>query len=117
VDRQPGSRRPPCNTLYDVFSNIRDDEMEHVSTMKACQEYATLGVKVISPHEKYLEQVNTNSPSNNNNNNNNNNNSRKKWIEWADTINEEAKRKEPIELTPTSTQPVLEEPQSADNKQ
>ena len=30
-------RRPPCNNLYDVFSNIRDDESEHVKTMDACQ--------------------------------------------------------------------------------
>eukprot|EP00879_Flechtneria_rotunda_P021135 GHRR01022266.1.p1 GENE.GHRR01022266.1~~GHRR01022266.1.p1 ORF type:complete len:381 (+),score=127.88 GHRR01022266.1:464-1606(+) len=31
-------RRPPCNTLLDVFMNIRDDEMEHVKTMHACQD-------------------------------------------------------------------------------
>jgi hypothetical protein len=24
--------------LYDVFINIRDDEMEHVKTMKACED-------------------------------------------------------------------------------
>ena len=36
--RQRGSRRPPCDTLLDVFENIRDDEAEHVSTMKACQD-------------------------------------------------------------------------------
>lgn len=29
-------RRPPCETLYDVFKNISDDELEHVRTMKAC---------------------------------------------------------------------------------
>ncbi|DBA97712.1 TPA: hypothetical protein ACH3X3_012597 [Trebouxia sp. C0006] len=29
-------RRPPCNTLYDVFVNVRDDEGEHVKTMTAC---------------------------------------------------------------------------------
>lgn len=29
-------RRPACNTLYDVFVNIRDDEGEHVKTMTAC---------------------------------------------------------------------------------
>ncbi|KAI8468912.1 MAG: alternative oxidase-domain-containing protein [Monoraphidium minutum] len=33
--REP--RRPVCNTLYDVFVNIRDDEIEHVNTMHACQ--------------------------------------------------------------------------------
>ncbi|PRW56883.1 plastid terminal oxidase [Chlorella sorokiniana] len=31
-------RRPPCNNLYDVFINIRDDELEHVKTMAACQD-------------------------------------------------------------------------------
>jgi ubiquinol oxidase len=33
-------RRPPCNNLYDVFINIRDDEAEHVVTMKACADDA-----------------------------------------------------------------------------
>lgn len=30
-------RRPECNNLLDVFTNIRDDENEHVATMAACQ--------------------------------------------------------------------------------
>lgn len=30
-------RQPECNTLYDVFVNIRDDEIEHRATMVACQ--------------------------------------------------------------------------------
>lgn len=30
-------RRPPCETLYDTFVNIRDDEMEHVKTMMYLQ--------------------------------------------------------------------------------
>mmetsp|Transcript_11681 Transcript_11681/g.25046 ORF Transcript_11681/g.25046 Transcript_11681/m.25046 type:complete len:421 (+) Transcript_11681:151-1413(+) len=30
-------RRPPCNNLEDVFNNIREDEIEHVKTMDACQ--------------------------------------------------------------------------------
>lgn len=30
-------RRPECNNLLDVFTNIRDDENEHVKTMAACQ--------------------------------------------------------------------------------
>ncbi|KAF8064601.1 AOX4 [Scenedesmus sp. PABB004] len=36
----PGAplRRPPCNSLLDVFENIRDDEVEHVKTMHACQD-------------------------------------------------------------------------------
>jgi ubiquinol oxidase len=31
-------RRPACNTLLDVFVNIKDDEIEHVKTMHACQD-------------------------------------------------------------------------------
>ena len=31
-------RRPPCRNLYDVFAAIRDDEGEHVKTMRACQD-------------------------------------------------------------------------------
>ena len=37
-------RRPKIQTLYDVFSNICEDEKEHVGTMNACQiEGVTLG--------------------------------------------------------------------------
>jgi hypothetical protein len=36
--RAQGSRRPVVETLYDVFSAIRDDEAEHVNTMNACQD-------------------------------------------------------------------------------
>ncbi|CAJ1374377.1 unnamed protein product [Effrenium voratum] len=36
-------RRPPCATLYDVFSNICDDEEEHVRTMTACEEWSRGG--------------------------------------------------------------------------
>ncbi len=34
---QTGSnkRRPMCHTLYDVFVNVRDDELEHVYTMQS----------------------------------------------------------------------------------
>ncbi len=35
-------RRPPCDNLYDVFINIRDDELEHVVTMTACQSPAKI---------------------------------------------------------------------------
>jgi len=31
-------RRPKIETLYDVFSAIRDDELEHVKTMIVCQQ-------------------------------------------------------------------------------
>jgi ubiquinol oxidase len=30
-------RRPACDTLYDVFINVRDDEVEHVGTMASCR--------------------------------------------------------------------------------
>lgn len=33
----PEERRPIIENLYDVFMAIRDDEMEHVKTMTACQ--------------------------------------------------------------------------------
>lgn len=35
-------RRPKCSNLYDVFSNIRDDEGEHVKTMRACQDMSVV---------------------------------------------------------------------------
>ena len=34
----PQERRPQIENLYDTFVAIRDDEGEHVKTMKACQE-------------------------------------------------------------------------------
>mmetsp|Transcript_2890 Transcript_2890/g.10522 ORF Transcript_2890/g.10522 Transcript_2890/m.10522 type:complete len:486 (+) Transcript_2890:1666-3123(+) len=40
--REPGSRRPSVNSLHDVFCNIRDDEGEHVRTMRSCQDEAVL---------------------------------------------------------------------------
>jgi len=42
-----GTRRPVINTLYDTFSNIRDDEGEHVKTMTACKDDDAL---VLSPN-------------------------------------------------------------------
>jgi ubiquinol oxidase len=38
TSEQPEPRRPNCNNLYDVFVNIRDDELEHVKTMVACED-------------------------------------------------------------------------------
>lgn len=35
--RPAEERRPKIENLYDVFTAIRDDEMEHVKTMVACQ--------------------------------------------------------------------------------
>lgn len=45
----PAERRPQINTLYDVFVAIRDDEMEHVKTMVACQQ-PTAQLSFKSPH-------------------------------------------------------------------
>lgn len=36
--RPPEDRRPKIENLYDVFVAIRDDELEHVKTMIACQQ-------------------------------------------------------------------------------
>jgi ubiquinol oxidase len=36
--RDPQQRRPHIENLYDVFFAIRDDELEHVKTMIACQQ-------------------------------------------------------------------------------
>jgi hypothetical protein len=38
TSKPKGARRPKMDTLYDVFSAIRDDEGEHVATMAACQD-------------------------------------------------------------------------------
>ena len=46
----PGTRRPPCDSLLDVFTNICDDEGQHVETMRACQDYSAVGERVVSPH-------------------------------------------------------------------
>jgi ubiquinol oxidase len=43
------SRRPVINNLYDVFVAIRDDEMEHVKTMVACQQ-PMAEQSLLSPH-------------------------------------------------------------------
>lgn len=52
TSRNPCSRRPKIENLYDVFINIRDDEAEHCKTMKACQTHGNLR----SPHSS-LEDV------------------------------------------------------------
>jgi len=73
LNTRPGSRRPPCDSLLDVFENICQDEAEHVMTMQACQNYALLGDKVVSPHVEYpkLEEK------------------RSLWEEWSGKINTE----------------------------
>ncbi|KAJ7566239.1 hypothetical protein O6H91_02G093600 [Diphasiastrum complanatum] len=47
TSRLPETRRPKINSLYDVFSAICGDELEHVKTMAACQR---MDAVVISPH-------------------------------------------------------------------
>ncbi|MBE9109238.1 plastoquinol terminal oxidase [Nodosilinea sp. LEGE 07298] len=47
-------RRPQVNTLYDVFVAIRDDEMEHVKTMVACQ-HPNAQQELLSPHTAAVE--------------------------------------------------------------
>lgn len=37
TSRPPQERRPKIDNLYDVFMAMRDDELEHVKTMIACQ--------------------------------------------------------------------------------
>jgi len=36
-------RRPEMNNLYDVFSAVRDDEEEHIKTMKSCKDRTIQG--------------------------------------------------------------------------
>lgn len=70
-------RRPPCEHLLDVFRNIRDDEYEHIRTMKACQEWwGGRGPSPI-PTEPRKSQAN-----------------RKAWEEWAEEVNALALRDE-----------------------
>jgi ubiquinol oxidase len=47
--RTPEERRPKIENLYDVFVAIRDDEMEHVKTMVACQ-HPNAQLTFKSPH-------------------------------------------------------------------
>lgn len=49
----PTERRPSIDNLYDVFAAIRDDEMEHVKTMVACQK-PTGTLSITSPHSQAL---------------------------------------------------------------
>lgn len=54
TSRVPESRRPKVDNLFDVFSAIRDDELEHVKTMAACQQLETV---VISPNRRRPKMV------------------------------------------------------------
>jgi ubiquinol oxidase len=77
VSRSPGTRRPPCDTLLDVFENICMDEAEHVKTMKACQDYASFGTKVVSPHLNYKQSGKADEER-----------KRALWKQWSEVINE-----------------------------
>jgi hypothetical protein len=79
VSRTPGSRRPPCENFYDVFTNICGDEAEHVKTMQACQDYAKVGAMVLSPHATVVEEGTTLWTDQEH--------KRKQWLEWAETFN------------------------------
>lgn len=75
--RSPGTRRPPCDNLYDVFTNICEDEAEHVKTMRACQDYSRLGISSLSRHSDKKGQDITVSDSKR----------REMWKKWAGEIN------------------------------
>eukprot|EP00775_Hariotina_reticulata_P004226 gene4226-4475_t len=45
-------RRPACNTLLDVFVNIKDDEIEHVKTMHACQDAKRIAQDLAAGRQK-----------------------------------------------------------------
>mmetsp|Transcript_46740 Transcript_46740/g.84366 ORF Transcript_46740/g.84366 Transcript_46740/m.84366 type:complete len:467 (-) Transcript_46740:412-1812(-) len=65
-----GRRRPPCDNLLDVFTNIRDDEFEHVRTMTACQEW--WGGRGPTPLPKEVKKQLGH---------------RKAWKEWSASVN------------------------------
>ncbi|MEO0768097.1 MAG: plastoquinol terminal oxidase, partial [Cyanobacteria bacterium J06649_4] len=52
----PAHRRPKIDNLYDVFVAIRDDEMEHVKTMVACQKPEGKNT-LASPHAPRVQPV------------------------------------------------------------
>lgn len=83
VSTEPGSRRPPCDSLYDVFVNISEDEAEHVKTMVACQDYAMLGRLVTSPHLTGVDQMKTVAEENKDKEG-----KRQTWKAWAESMNE-----------------------------
>ena len=89
VSRTPGTRRPPCETLLDVFENICTDEGEHVKTMRACQNYAQGGAAVVSPHLASSSGKVTDPEK-----------KRQLWKEWSEMVNEE--RAESVDSEGTS---------------
>lgn len=89
VSRVPGSRRPACDTLLDVFSNIAVDEGEHVKTMQACQDYALLGNVVVSPH------ATDRAPNEGDEDSAARAERRKLWKQWAEDVNSLSPSKRP----------------------
>jgi len=91
TSREPGTRRPPCETLLDVFENIVTDEGEHVKTMKACQDYALFGTTVISPHLRYGVGPDGNADEDHYHNTKKKamEEKRKQWKEWSEMINDD----------------------------
>jgi len=49
-------RRPPCATMFDVFSNICEDERQHVLTMHACEEWVAGGKPAVPVGFNRLEK-------------------------------------------------------------
>jgi len=73
-------RRPPCSTLHDVFSNICDDEGQHVATMEACEEWVAggeaavpLGFNRLSVEEYKREVTRTDE-------------GREAWVKWGEEV-------------------------------
>merc|ERR1712060_288676 len=63
-------RRPPCAHLLDVFRNIRDDELEHSRTMRACQDWLDGDGPSAIPD---FEQTSLGD--------------RREWLEWSARVN------------------------------
>lgn len=78
VSKDVGQRRPPCDNLYDVFKNICEDEVEHVKTMMACQDYARLGKLLVSPHLAQTHEEDRDTVGK----------KRESWKSWADNVNQ-----------------------------
>ena len=63
-----------CNNLYDVFSNIKKDEIQHVITMKECQKFINNESKKLTKNDEIIDI------------NDKNQNKLLKWNEWIESI-------------------------------
>eukprot|EP00929_Paragymnodinium_shiwhaense_P107126 TRINITY_DN73198_c0_g1_i1.p1 TRINITY_DN73198_c0_g1~~TRINITY_DN73198_c0_g1_i1.p1 ORF type:complete len:477 (-),score=120.65 TRINITY_DN73198_c0_g1_i1:191-1621(-) len=63
-------RVPPCENMLDVFRNIRDDELEHINTMKSCQDWFA-GSGPAPLQDARLESLG----------------SREEWQKWSEAVN------------------------------